>query len=180
MFIWIASSDYETISIYINFFQICNRASLSSTRTSYINVWNNKHWNVSERSNFCYFQSMLYEKQLALLRGYPTPLDVSDILFYYLFYFHFAFTWSRAMTRLLTEIQFYQPGETVMRMLMYQFKLTKSQICFHQVAMNMCLVWWDGTDFISTQKYIILVTEPARLSGYFFHIKTQLENNTSP
>ena len=48
------------------------------------------------------------------------------------------------------------------------------------MVMNMCLVWRDGTDFIKTQKYIILLTEPARLSGYFFHIKTQLENNTSP
>ena len=46
--------------------------------------------------------------------------------------------------------------------------------------MNMCLVWQVGTDFILTQKYIILPTEPARLSGYFFHIDTQLENNTSP
>ena len=44
----------------------------------------------------------------------------------------------------LTEIQFKQPGETVMQMLMYQFKLTN---CYH-VVMNMCLVWRDGTDFI--------------------------------
>ena len=29
------------------------------------------------------------------------------------------------MTRLLTETQFRQPGETIMRMLMYQFKLTE-------------------------------------------------------
>ena len=44
----------------------------------------------------------------------------------------------------LTEIQFNQPGETVMQMLMYQFKLTKS----YHVVMNMYLVWRDGTDFI--------------------------------
>ena len=95
---------------------------------------------------FVTFRICYMRKDLPCLGEYPTPLDVSDIS--NLFYFHFAFTWSRAMTCLLTEIQFYQPGETVMRMLMYQFKLTKSQICFHHVAMNMCLVWWDGTDFI--------------------------------
>ena len=125
MFIWIASSDYETISIYINFFQICNRASLSSTRTSYINVWNNKHWNVSEGSNcFVPFRVCYMKNKLACLERYPTHLDVSDMS--NLFCFHFVFTWSRAMTRLLNEIQFCQPDEMVMRMLMYQFKLTKS------------------------------------------------------
>ena len=61
---------------------------------------------------------------LARLGGYPIHLDVSDMS--NLFYFHFVFTLSRAMTRLLTEIQFCQPDETVMRMLMYQFKVTKS------------------------------------------------------
>ena len=48
----------------------------------------------------------------------------------------------------LSEIQFSQPGETVMRMLMYQFILTKSYTCFDHVVMNKCLVWRDGTDFI--------------------------------
>ena len=46
--------------------------------------------------------------------------------------------------------------------------------------MNMCLGWWDETDFIYTQKYIIQLTEPARPSDILFHINTQLENNTSP
>ena len=44
----------------------------------------------------------------------------------------------------------------------------------------MRLVWQDGIDFTSSQKYIILLTEPARLSAYFFHINTKLESNTSP
>ena len=45
--------------------------------------------------------------------------------------------------------------------------------------MNMCLVWQDGADFTQTQKYIILLTEPAELLGYFFNINTQLVSNTS-
>ena len=49
---------------------------------------------------------------------------------------------------LLTVIQFCQPDETVMRMFLYQFKLTNSQTCFYHVVINMCLVWRDGTDFI--------------------------------
>ena len=56
-----------------------------------------------------------------------------------LFYFHFVFMLSRGMMRLLRSRlskqngmnknqykYFIQPGETVMRMRMYQFKLTKS------------------------------------------------------
>ena len=116
MFIWIASSDYETISIYIIYFQIIKLCWS-------IIVWNNKHWNVPERSNFLLLLECYMRNNLACLGGYPTHLDVSDMS--NLFYFHFVFTWSRAMTRLLTEIQFCQPGETVMWMLIYQFKLTK-------------------------------------------------------
>ena len=78
----------------------------------------------------------------------------------------------------LTEIKFSQPGE-VMRMLMHQFKLKKSQTCFYHLVMNMCLVWRDGADFTSTQRYIILLTESVRLLGFFFHINTHLESNTS-
>ena len=37
--------------------------------------------------------------------------------------------------------------------------------------MNICLVWRDGTDFTSIQKYIILLTEPACLAAYFFPYK---------
>ena len=78
----------------------------------------------------------------------------------------------------LIDIQFREPGETVMRMLMHPFKLTKELNLFFITWL--CLVWRDGTDFTLTQKYIILLTEPARLSAYFFHINTQLERNTSP
>ena len=98
-----------------------NKALLSNTR---IIVWNNKHWNVPERSNFLLLLECYMRNNLACLGGYPTHLDVSDMS--NLFYFHFVFTWSRAMTRLLTQIQFCQPGETVIRILRYKFKLTKS------------------------------------------------------
>ena len=37
--------------IHLHIFFSNNKALLSSTLSSYINVWNNKHWNVSERSN---------------------------------------------------------------------------------------------------------------------------------
>ena len=39
------------------------------------------------------------------------------------------------------SIQTLQPGETkIIQMRMYQFKLTKSETCFYDVVMNMCLV----------------------------------------
>ena len=60
---------------------------------------------------------------LACLRRYLTHLDVADMS--NLFYFHFVFYMIKS-DNALTEIQFSQPGETVMRMLMHQFKLTKS------------------------------------------------------
>ena len=107
--------------IHLHNFFSNNKALLSSTLTSYINVWNSKHWNLSERSNFLLLlEYVIWETTW----GYPTHLDVSDMS--NLFYFHFVFTWSRAMTRLLTQIQFCQPGETVIRILRYKFKLTKS------------------------------------------------------
>ena len=67
-FIWIASSDYETISIYIIFFQIikrCCQVHLQATsmfEIASIGIF-------QKEAIFCYFQSMLYEKQLGLLRG---------------------------------------------------------------------------------------------------------------
>ena len=54
---------------------------------------------------------------------------------------------------------FRRPGETVIRIHMYQFKLKKSLTCFYRVVINMCLVWRDGEDFIEIQKYIILLTD---------------------
>ena len=44
---------------------------------------------------------------------------------------------------------FSQPGETkIIRMCMYQFKLTKSETYFYHVVMNMCLDWRDETELI--------------------------------
>ena len=48
----------------------------------------------------------------------------------------------------LTEIQFSQPVETVMRMLMYQFKLTKSQTCFYQQIDKQILYKYRGSPSI--------------------------------
>ena len=110
--------------IHLHEFFSNNKALLSSTRTSYINVWNNKHWDVSERSNFLLFRVCYMRNNLACLGGYPTHLDIFDMS--NLFCFHFVLTLSRAMTRLFTKIQFCQPGATVMRIPMFQFKLTKS------------------------------------------------------
>ena len=66
---------------------------------------------------------------LACLGEDLTHLDVADMS--NLFYFHFVFTWSRVMRFekikiAVTDIQFSQARETVMQMLMHQFKLTKS------------------------------------------------------
>ena len=47
------------------------------------------------------------------------------------------------------------------------------------MVMNMCLARRDETGFIQIKKYIIPLTEPEHLSGYFFHINTQLESNKS-
>ena len=85
---------------------------------------------------------MLYEKQLGLLRGIShSPRCCSYVKS---LLFSFTFVYMIKDDDALTEIQFNQPGETVMQMLMYQFKLTNS----YHVVMNMCLVWRDGTDFI--------------------------------
>ena len=100
-----------------------NKALLSSTRTSHINVWNNKYWNVSERSNFLLLLGYVYEKQFGLLSGIThSPRCfwyVESLLVSFCVYFNIRITVSPGW-----QIQFCQPGETVMRMLMYQFKLT--------------------------------------------------------
>ena len=68
MFIWIASADYQTTSIYINFFQILNRCcqvhiqAILMLEIISIGMFQKK-------AIFCYFESMLYEKQLGLVRG---------------------------------------------------------------------------------------------------------------
>ena len=58
---------------------------------------------------------------LACLGEYSTHLDVTDMsnLFSFCVY-------TIKADDALTEIEFRQPGEKVMQMLMYQFKLTKS------------------------------------------------------
>ena len=88
MFIWIAPLNYETISIEI-YFLSNNKALLSSTRTSYIIAENNKHENVSERSNLLLLLGCYMRNNLARLRRYPTHLDLADVS--NLFYFHFVF-----------------------------------------------------------------------------------------
>ena len=70
--------------IHLHNFFSNNKSLLSSTRTSYINVWNNKHWNVSERSNFLLH---LDEKQLGLLGG----ISHSPICFWYVKSLLFSF-----------------------------------------------------------------------------------------
>ena len=84
---------------------------------------------------------MLYGKQLGLLWGISHSPGcccyVKSLLFSFCLYMIKS-------DDAPTEIQFSKPGEMVMQMLMYQFKLT----CFYHVVMNMCLVWRNGTDFI--------------------------------
>ena len=88
MFIWIASSDYETISIYIIFFQIIKRCcQVHVQATSMFEMISislrKKQFSVTFR--VCYMRN-----NLACLGGYPTHLDVSDMS--NLFYFHSVFT----------------------------------------------------------------------------------------
>ena len=60
---------------------------------------------------------MLYSKQLGMLRGIShSPRYVKSLSFLFCVY----------SDDTLIEIQFSQPGETVIPMLMYQFGLTKS------------------------------------------------------
>ena len=67
-FIWIASSDYETISVYIDFLQIIKRCcevhvqTTSLFRIIAIGMF-------QKEASFCYFKGMLYEKRVNLLRG---------------------------------------------------------------------------------------------------------------
>ena len=101
---------------------------------------------------------------LVHLRGYPTRRGVADMS--NLYYCYCAFIWSRAMTPLPRSglskrngmnnnqyIHFRQPVETkIIQMRFYQFKLTKNLFLSrgyeHVSILNMCLVWWDGADFI--------------------------------
>ena len=66
----------------------------------------------------------------------------------------------------LTEIHFSQPGKMVMR-INKETNLFLSRDYEHEPS----LARWNR---------FYINTEPACLSGYFFHINTQLESNTSP
>ena len=94
---------------------------------------------------------------LACLGGYVIHLDVADVS--NLFYFNFVFNYANAY-----------PPISINK----ELNLFLSSGYEHVSG----LARWK--DFTSTQKYIILLTEPARHSGYFFHINTELESNTSP
>ena len=78
MFIWIASSDCETISLYINFFKIIKRCCQVHVQATLmfeiisIEMFQKKHFFVTFR--VCYMRN-----KLACLGGYPTHLDVSDM-----------------------------------------------------------------------------------------------------
>ena len=68
MFFWIASSDYETMFIYLFFFQIIKRCcQVHVEATSVFEIISIGMF--QKEAIFCYFSSMLYEKQLGLLRG---------------------------------------------------------------------------------------------------------------
>ena len=128
---------------------------------------------------------MLFEygymrNSLVHLGGYPTYQDVADVS--NLFYYCSVFIWSRGMKCLQKSPlskrngmnknrykHFRQPVETkIMQMRMYQFKLTKNLFLSHGCQHVSSLVRWNR---LYRHKNI---TEPDRLSRYFFHISTQL------
>ena len=76
-----------------------------------------------EANFFLYVWGMLDEKQLGLLRG----ISHSPRCCWYVRSLLYSFcVYMIKSDDALTEIQFSQPDETVMRMLMYQFRLRKS------------------------------------------------------
>ena len=118
IFIQIASSDYETISIYIDFFQTikcCWQVHVQATLLFKIISTGM----FQKEETFCYFQGMLHEKQLDLHYSPRCCRYEKSILFSFCFYMIKSDVG-------LTKIQFSQPDETVMRMLMNQFNFTKS------------------------------------------------------
>ena len=87
IFIWIASSDYETISIYIDFFQIIKCCCQVHVQACF-----------RKKQFFVTFRVCYMRDNLACFGRYPIHLDAADVS--NLFYFHFVFTWSRLMTHL--------------------------------------------------------------------------------
>ena len=97
IFIWIASSDYETISIYKDFFQTIKRCCQVHVQgTLLFQIISIGMF--QKEAIFVTFRVRYMRNNLACLGGYLTHLDAADMS--NLFYFHFVFTRSRAMTRL--------------------------------------------------------------------------------
>ena len=82
IFIWIASSDYETISTYIDFFQTIRRCCQVHVQATLLFK--------KESIFFVTFRVCYMRDILGCLGGYFTHLDVADMSD--LFYFHFVFT----------------------------------------------------------------------------------------
>ena len=119
IFIWTASSDYETTSIDIYFFQTIKRCCQVHVQTTLL-------FKIISIGMFCVY----------MIKGDDA----------------------------LTEIHFNQPGQTVMRMLMYQFKLTKS-------SLNLFLSrGYEHVPSLARWNRFYINTEPACLWGYFFSI----------
>ena len=159
MFIWIASSDYDTISIYIDLFQTIKCCFQVHVQT--ISLFKKIRIGMFKKEGiFLFLLGYGYiRNNLARLGGYPTHWYVADIS--NLFYFLFVFIWLLGVMYLPRSClskrngmnknrykHFRWPGETVIRIHMYQFKLKKSLTCFYRVVINMCLVWRYGEDFI--------------------------------
>ena len=129
------------------------------------------------------------KNNLVRLDGYHTHRDVADMS--NLFYFHFVFISLRGTTRLLRSRlskqnginknwykNFSQPGETkLIRMHMYQFKLTKSQAYIYHAIRNMCLVC-KMKQALHKHKNMLshLLSQPA-YRDFLFHLNTQLESD---
>ena len=72
----------------------------------------------------------------------------------------------------LTEIQYSQPGETVMRMLI-PIQINKELNLFLSRG-------YEQVPSLARWNRFYINTEPARLLGCFFHTNTQLKSNTLP
>ena len=129
---------------------------------------------------------------LVRLGGYPTHRNLANISFF--FYFCFVFIYDQAEWRAYRDLAFRSRMRSTKIDINTSASLSRRKlwecVCTNLDLQNVKvifitwlwarLVWRDGTDFTHTQKYIIPLTEPARLSGYFFHINIQPVTNTSP
>ena len=88
IFIQIASSDYETISIYIDFFQTKRCCQVHVQAALQFKIISDGMF--LKETIFSYVQGMLDDKQLGLLRGIPhSPRCCRYVKS---LYFHFVFT----------------------------------------------------------------------------------------